>query len=125
MILEQEGEEAAKLKTLVPKCETCGKNMKPHCMFFDECYSEHYYRRDTVKKFFNSADAMIVIGTCLETNMAKQLVSNTLYKELPVIEVNLETAIGAGNNIQVIGKSEQTLPLLFKEYFKLANQAKS
>ena len=21
---------------LVPKCDQCGKNMKPHCMFFDE-----------------------------------------------------------------------------------------
>jgi len=45
MILEYEGEEAAKEKTLVPKCESCGANMKPHCMFFDESYSEHYYRR--------------------------------------------------------------------------------
>jgi len=32
----------------VPICKECGANMKPHCMFFDEGYSEHYYRSDTV-----------------------------------------------------------------------------
>ena len=35
-------------KILVPKCKDCGANMKPHSMFFDESYSERYYRRDTV-----------------------------------------------------------------------------
>ena len=29
---------------LVPKCTTCDAPMKPHCMFFDETYGEHYYR---------------------------------------------------------------------------------
>jgi hypothetical protein len=42
-----------------------------------------------------------------------------LKKEAPVIEINLETAIDKGNNIQVFGKSEVTLPLLFKEYYRL------
>jgi hypothetical protein len=42
-----------------------------------------------------------------------------LKKEAPVIEINLETAINRGNNFQVFGKSEVTLPLLFKEYYRL------
>ena len=36
----------------VPKCNECGKNMKPHSMFFDESYSEHYYRKETVDAFY-------------------------------------------------------------------------
>jgi len=29
----------------VPLCPDCEKPMKPHSMFFDESYSEHYYRK--------------------------------------------------------------------------------
>jgi len=49
----------------VPKCEVCGKVMKPHCMFFDECYSEMYYRKETVNEFTEGADVCIVVGTAL------------------------------------------------------------
>ena len=74
--------------------------MKPHSMFFDESYSEHYYRKDTVQRFVDSeCDVMIVVGTALATNMAKRIVSNMLNEEKPVIEVNMESAIERGNNI--------------------------
>lgn len=31
-------------QNFVPKCKKCDKIMKPHCMFFDESYNDHYYR---------------------------------------------------------------------------------
>lgn len=88
-------------------------------MFFDEAYSEHYYRKDTVKEFVEGSDCLIVVGTALATNLAKMIVGEFLNKELPVIEVNLESAINRGNNIQVLEKSETALPALFKEYYRL------
>ena len=93
--------------------------MKPHCMFFDESYSEHYYRVDTVKDFVDKSDCLIVIGTALATTLAKQIVCRVLEKELPVIEVNLETSIDVGNNIQVKQGAEIALPALFNEYYRL------
>ena len=93
--------------------------MKPNVMYFDECYSEHYYRSDTVGKFVDSTDLMIVIGTALETSMAKRLVTSTLGKEIPVIEMNMESAINRGHNLQVLGKAEETIPALFEAYYKL------
>ena len=63
--------------------------MKPHCMFFDEVYSEHFYRSDTVSDFADSADCLVVVGTALATNLAKKIVAKFLAKEQPVIEVNL------------------------------------
>ena len=84
--------------------------MKPHCMFFDETYSEHYYRKETVKSFVNESDCLTVVGTALATNLAKQIVCTFLDKELPVIEVNIESAINRGNNLQLLGKSEEILP---------------
>ena len=42
-----------------------------------------------------------------------------LWDEKPVIEINIESAIKKGNNIQVLGPSQETLPALFDEYYKL------
>lgn len=50
---------------LVPKCEECGAPMKPHVMFFDESYNEHYYRRETIDSFVQESDCLIVVGTAL------------------------------------------------------------
>lgn len=76
--------------------------MKPHCMFFDEAYSEHYYRKDTVNNYVETSDCLIVVGTALDTNLAKMTVDKFLDHELPVIEINLQSSIKKGNNIQVL-----------------------
>jgi NAD-dependent SIR2 family protein deacetylase len=39
--------------------------MKPHAMFFDESYNEHYYRDKKTNEIADSIDALIVIGTAL------------------------------------------------------------
>lgn len=104
----------------VPICKECGADMKPHCMFFDENYSEHYYRSDSVKEYLKDCDCLIVIGTALETGLAKSIVSQTLHrKDVPVIEVNLESSIAVGYNLRVLEKSEIALPAMFNEYYKL------
>ena len=94
-------------------------------MFFDEYYSEHFYRVDTVNSFLKQTDCLIVVGTALATNFAEEIVINALDREIPVIEVNLETAIDLGNNIQVLEKSETALPALFNEYYRLRNLEKA
>jgi NAD-dependent SIR2 family protein deacetylase len=89
--------EVKDFKNHVPKCKECGKNMKPHSMFFDESYSEHYYRKHTVNNFYETCDLLIVIGTALATTFANNIVCITLEKETPVIEVNLEPCINVGH----------------------------
>jgi NAD-dependent deacetylase len=106
-------------KNHVPKCPTCDKIMKPHCMFFDECYSERFYRKETVDKFLEDADCCIVVGTALQTGFASRIVNSFLKREAPVIEINLETSIDKGNNLQVLGKAEKLLPELLNEFYRL------
>jgi len=88
----------------VPKCEKCGSNMKPHCMFFDESYSEHFYRNESVHSFMNEKmDCLIVVGTALATGLANRIVNKALDKlDCPVIEVNLESSINRGYNLQIL-----------------------
>ena len=72
-------------------------------------------------QFCAEADCLIVVGTALATNLAKRIVARLLEGEHPVIEVNLESAINCGNNIQVLEKSETALPSLFNEYYRLVS----
>jgi NAD-dependent SIR2 family protein deacetylase len=105
-------------KNHVPKCEKCGEDMKPHGMFFDESYNEHYYRSESIGEFYLDCDAMIVIGTTLLTSYAKMMVVKTLNREVPVIEINYEPCLKVGHTYQVLGKSDDTLPAMFDAYYK-------
>jgi len=95
----------------VPLCKECGKPMKPHCMFFDECYSEKYYRDVTVRDIEElKMDCLIVVGTALATGGAKRIVMKTLERmEIPVIEINLDPVIDEGFVINVVDRSEIAL----------------
>jgi NAD-dependent SIR2 family protein deacetylase len=111
------GEEVKDKTNHVPKCKECGKDMKPHSMFFDENYSEHYYRKESIEEFYKECDAMIVVGTALETTFALKMVTETLAREVPVIEVNMEPCIEVGHTYQVAGKAEESLPAIFNTYY--------
>ena len=111
-------------KNYAPRCKECDYPMKPHSMFFDEAYSEHYYRQKTVDDFWYDADCLIVIGTALATSYAKQIVTRMLEREALVIEVNMESCIPVGNCLQVLGRSEATLQQMFDSYYKSMNKSK-
>ena len=96
-------------KDHVPKCEKCGQNMKPHSMFFDESYNEHYYRKKTVDAFYEDCDALVVVGTALATTYANNIVVKTLEREVPVIEVNMEPCVLVGHTYQVTVKAVNEL----------------
>ena len=44
--------------------------MKPHTLFFDEKYNEHYYRKLTINDFVKKSDCLIVVGNNLKTSAA-------------------------------------------------------
>lgn len=109
-------------KNFVPRCTFCDAVMKPHTMFFDESYTEEWYKSETVRQFQEGPmDALIVIGTALQTNLARNIVNHTLYlkESVPVVEVNLESCIDNGFGLIVKEKSEIALPILFKEIQRL------
>jgi NAD-dependent SIR2 family protein deacetylase len=70
---------------LCPKCET---PLRPHIMFFDETYEESINRCDTIRQFVKEAEAVLVIGTALQTGLSSEIVSNSLEAEKQVVEIN-------------------------------------
>ena len=103
----------------MPKCERCGSVMKPYVLLWDEQINEDQYRTDSVRNFTKIADCLIVVGTGMETEKGQRIVNSLLRRDIPVIEINTESVIKKGNNIQLKMKPEVGLPLLFKEYYKL------
>ena len=73
--------------------------MKPHCLFFDELYSEHYFREETICNYVNSSDCLIVVGSTLTTFLPGGIVRGMLSKGMPIIEINLESSVNRGYNI--------------------------
>ena len=47
-------------------------------MFFDEFYDETFNHSESVGAFSSNADAVLVIGTALQTGMANSLVTKAL-----------------------------------------------
>ena len=97
------------LETEFPICSKCGDNMRPNILWFDESYNEKIYRKETVKNFSDDIDAIVVIGTTLETNLANMLVMKALERDQLVIEINPESVVTEGHVLQVREKSEIAL----------------
>ena len=89
--------------------------MRPNILWFDESYNQTYYRSETIRDFcWDGLEAVIVVGTALETSMAASLVNNALLQDVMVIEVNPEPCLKQGNVVNVNEKSEKALPEILK-----------
>ena len=63
--------------------------MKPNIKFFDDYFTENFYKSVTVERFIDKADCLILVGT--DTYNSNSHVRSFLQKELPVIEINPES----------------------------------
>ncbi|CAI2367712.1 unnamed protein product [Moneuplotes crassus] len=101
----------------IPKCEECESIMRPHVLWFDECYTQELHRVDEVRSILDSEiDALIIVGTALQTSLASNIVSHCLMKNILTIDINVEPACHFGSVVEVCGKSEETLPILFSPF---------
>ena len=104
---------------VVPKCRQCGHNLRPNIRYRNEPDSELYFDSETVEKFVQEADCMVMIGQSMITLQSKRLVAAMLDREKPVIEINACNLVNRGNNIFVKGPIEQTTQDLMTSYKNL------
>lgn len=71
-------------------CPKCGGWLRPHVLWFDECYDEPLYRADSAMLAAASADLLLVIGTSGATNLPSQIGQLCYRLGTPMIDVNLE-----------------------------------
>lgn len=98
----------------IPLCPKCRNVMHPHCLFFDEEYDTDYYQSNLVRSRANSCEAMIIIGTALETNLARSIVEKQLIQDKLIVEINPEPILQFGNVMHIKLTSDEALTRLVK-----------
>ncbi len=103
-------EEAAKLH-----CE-CGAWLRPHVLWFDECYDEQNFRFNSSLAAAAAARLLIVVGTSGATNLPMQVGQMCLSRGATIVDINpdenpfSQMATRAERGFFLQGASGQFLP---------------
>jgi NAD-dependent deacetylase len=107
------------------KCPKCGEDLRPHVLWFDEYYNEHYYKLDTALRVAEQTGMLVIVGTSGATTLPKHLVNAVFAHDGLVIDINpndnafTPQVTGAENGYHVKEKSSLALPALFELMNKL------
>jgi NAD-dependent deacetylase len=71
-------------------CPRCGGWLRPHVLWFDECYDEENYRMGTALRAAGQADLLLVVGTSGATNLPMRIGELACRREIAMIDVNPE-----------------------------------
>jgi NAD-dependent deacetylase len=74
-------------------CPDCGSWTRPHVLWFDEMYNEHYYRYHSALKVAGETDLLLVVGTSGATNLPNQVVWEVKHRDGIIIDINIEENI--------------------------------
>jgi len=71
-------------------CPDCGAETRPHVLWFDENYDEHYFKFESAMAVAANTDILIIAGTSGATNLPNQI-ANTVYRnDGTIIDINIE-----------------------------------
>jgi NAD-dependent deacetylase len=70
------------------ECSVCRSWMRPHVLWFDECYDEELYRFESAIAATHQADALIVVGTTGTTSLPAHMLQIAQMSGTPVFDIN-------------------------------------
>jgi len=71
-------------------CPRCRGWLRPHVLWFDECYDEPYYRLESSLRAAEEADLLLVVGTSGATNLPMQIGRLACSRGAALVDVNPE-----------------------------------
>ena len=71
-------------------CPDCKRWLRPHVLWFDECYDETNYRADSALRAAQAADLLIVVGTSGATSLPMRIGMLCQQLGAAVIDINPE-----------------------------------
>ena len=71
-------------------CPDCCSRTRPHVLWFDEMYNEHYYRYHSALKVAEETDILLVVGTSGATSLPNQVVWEVKNRNGIIIDINIE-----------------------------------
>lgn len=85
-LIREENYEAIWPKLACPNYK--GELLRPHVLFFDECYNEAYYKVDSAWQASMSSDILIAIGTTGMTNIPSQIIRHHLSRGSMILAID-------------------------------------
>jgi NAD-dependent deacetylase len=71
-------------------CPGCRGWLRPHVLWFDECYDEANYRLESALRAAEAADLLLVVGTSGATNLPNQIGRLAYARGAALVDVNPE-----------------------------------
>jgi len=71
-------------------CPDCHGRTRPHVLWFDEMYNEHYFNFDSAMKCASKTDLLIIAGTSGATTLPNHVANTVLDLGKPIIDINIE-----------------------------------
>jgi NAD-dependent deacetylase len=71
-------------------CPDCGGRTRPHVLWFDEIYNEHYYRYHSALAVAGETEILIVVGTSGATSLPNQVVWTVRQRNGIIVDINIE-----------------------------------
>jgi NAD-dependent deacetylase len=72
------------------RCPNCDAWLRPHVLWFDECYDEAYFHFETVLALARRTDLLLIVGTSGATNLPAQLAMTVARQGATLIDINIE-----------------------------------
>jgi NAD-dependent deacetylase len=72
------------------RCPDCGGWARPHVLWFDESYNEHYFRFHSAMTAAKKTDLLIVVGTAGATNLPNQVAGEVAAHGGVIINIDIE-----------------------------------
>jgi NAD-dependent deacetylase len=71
-------------------CPDCGCQTRPHVLWFDECYDEHYFKFESSMSIAAGTDLLIIAGTSGATTLPNHVASIVYQNGGTIIDINIE-----------------------------------
>jgi len=69
-------------------CSRCQAKMRPHVLWFDECYDEAYYKMESSMDWAINTDLLIVVGTSGATSLPMRIGGVVASRGAAIVDVN-------------------------------------
>lgn len=103
-------------------CPYCGSRTRPHVLWFDEMYNEHYYRYHSALKVAEETGLLLVVGTSGATSLPNQVVWEVKNRNGIIIDINIEKnpfsiiALNSRQGFFIKQPSGETLPDMVQRF---------
>jgi len=71
-------------------CPDCGTGSRPHVLWFDETYNEHYFKFESAMAVAANTDILIIAGTSGATTLPNHIATIVYQNKGTIIDINIE-----------------------------------